>query len=371
MSVSSPKRKSKEEIEDKDKKSMKMSSPEQGKSAAVRGPIDFGEGKYSVGNNWLRTLVRHRAESFGVDGQPQKLPIFVAERTDKIVDVFKGMSDRNITAVPVLLRDERSFFGYLELADIVRYIVEHFGPRGEKEQDFWQLLRQESDFKDRTVNDMMKYPLQRKTQFLSVIRGYTAWAVFEPLGREPHVHRLAVIDRDSRQLYNLVTQGMVIRFIYDHIDKIGGVKNKPICEVDGTICKVVTVKDTSKTIDAFNHMVTKDIGAIAVVNDEDKLIGAISLRDIRMVSTDLRFFWRLQQSVGDYLTKMHEDWNVRHGRPARVVCITPNDTLEEAVKTLYGERLHTLFIVNNREEKKPVGVVNVKMIAKELVTVND
>jgi hypothetical protein len=46
----------------------------------------------------------------------------------------------------------------------------------------------------------------------------------EPLGREPNVHRIAVIDRESQQLYNLVTQSMVLRFIHDHIEIIGTIK---------------------------------------------------------------------------------------------------------------------------------------------------
>jgi len=206
---------------------------------------------------------------------------------------------------------------------------------------------------------------------LAVIRGYTAWAVVEPLGREPHVHRLAVIDRESRQLYNLVTQGMVIRFIFDNLEHLGSIKNKPLKEVDNAIIKVISVKSSSKTIEAFNHMVAKDIGAVAVVNDVDKLVGALSLRDIKLLSSDLRFFWRLHQSVGDFLTKMREDWNIRHGRPARVIYLTPDSTLEEAIKTLYHEKLHTIFLVNNEDDKKPVGLIRIKDIARELVTIND
>jgi len=356
----SPKRKERENAEDK------------GGVKNPRRELAGEEGRYAVGNEWLRALVTNRAESFGVDVQPQKMPIFVAERGDRLIDVFKGMSDRNITAVPVLLKDaEKSFFGYLELADIVRYIVEHFGKAGERDVDYWQMLREESDFKDKTVNDVMKYPVTRKTQFLAVVRGYTAWAVVEPLGREPHVHRLAVVDRDTRQLYNLVTQGMVIRFIYDHLDKVGNVKNKPLYEVEGAICKVISVKTRSKAIDAFTQMVTKDIGSVAVVNEYDKLVGALSLRDIKLLSTDLKFFWRLHQEVGDFLMKMNEDWNIRHGRPARTVCLTPDSTLADAIRGLYAEKLHTIFIVNNKEEKKPVGIIRIKDIARELVTITD
>jgi CBS domain-containing protein len=88
---------------------------------------------------------------------------------------------------------------------------------------------------------------------------------------------------------------MVIRFVFDNLDHLGSIKNKPLKEIDGAICKVISVK-SSKTIEAFNHMVAKDIGGVAVVDDHDQLVGALSLRDIKLLSSDLRFFWRLHQS---------------------------------------------------------------------------
>jgi hypothetical protein len=39
-------------------------------------------------------------------------------------------------------------------------------------------------------------------------------SVVEPLGREPHVHRLAVIDRDTRQVY-LLPLSIVLHMIGD------------------------------------------------------------------------------------------------------------------------------------------------------------
>jgi hypothetical protein len=53
------------------------------------------------------------------DVAPERLPIFVAERTDKLVDVFRGMWQKGITAVPVVLKGHRTLYGYLELMDVV------------------------------------------------------------------------------------------------------------------------------------------------------------------------------------------------------------------------------------------------------------
>jgi hypothetical protein len=37
----------------------------------------------------------------------------------------------------------------------------------------------------------------------------------------------------------------------------------------------------------------------------------------------------------------------------------------------YHEKLHQVYLVNNAEDKKPVGIVRIKDVARELVTIND
>lgn len=43
--------------------------------------------------------------SFTITGNAAQIPIWVANRNDKIVDVIKGLCDRNISAVPVLTKE--------------------------------------------------------------------------------------------------------------------------------------------------------------------------------------------------------------------------------------------------------------------------
>lgn len=68
---------------------------------------------------FLAALVYTRAEQLRV---PEN-KVFVAERTDKIVDVFRGLVNHNFLSVPVLQKTKHKWFGFLDLADIVLYVV--------------------------------------------------------------------------------------------------------------------------------------------------------------------------------------------------------------------------------------------------------
>lgn len=49
------------------------------------------------------------------------------------------------------------------------------------------------------------------------------------------------------------------------------------------------------------------ITGVAVVDDTGKLRGNLSLRDLKAMSTDARFFWRLYQTVENYIVKLKRE----------------------------------------------------------------
>jgi hypothetical protein len=91
-----------------------------------------------------------------------------------------------------------------------------------------------TEFNEKTVADLMRAPLSRRNVFVSaplpvasvrctakpaplsavvcqhpVSRGYSAWSVLEALAREPGLHRVPVVDRVTREMYNFVTGSQV------------------------------------------------------------------------------------------------------------------------------------------------------------------
>jgi len=128
------------------------------------------------------------------------------------------------------------------------------------------------------------------------------------------------------------------------------------------------------------------VTGVAVVDDTGKLKGNLSLRDLKAMSTDGRFFWRLYQTVDNYLTKLKKevkgklvplllewswsytpsfDYRLEGQRPKRVQSCKASDTLEHAINLLADHSIHRVYVVD--DAKKPIGVVTLKDVLCEIL----
>jgi len=119
----------------------------------------------------------------------------------------------NFLSVPVLQKTKHKWFGFIDLADIVLYVVQvsrfslhlvsvdhkepfltvhqNFGEEKlSMEEDFWKLVEREEEFQQKTVNDLMRYPLSRRNPFHPVKVGYSLLYAIEALAKEHNLHRI-------------------------------------------------------------------------------------------------------------------------------------------------------------------------------------
>jgi CBS domain-containing protein len=325
--------------------------------------------QWSTNAEFYRLLLQTKAEDFAIGDKPKKdTPIFVCYRTDKLVDVWKGLLKHNFLSCPVVLKEESKYFGFVDMVDIVKYLIAHFGPSNilGKEKDFWDLVEEEKTFATKTVNDVMTYPLSTRNPFHPVREGYSALAVVEALAKEESLHRVPVVD-NNRQMFNLVTQSQVIDFLHKNITRLGDKAFMPVGEIKGVLKPVISVKEESLAIDAFNLMVEKNISGIAVVDENGALKGNLSLRDIKLISYDARLFWRLQQSVKNFIAKLRTEWQSKHGRPRKLKKVKATATLQEVIKTLAENKIHRVYIWDP-VTKKAEGVISLKDVLSEIIS---
>jgi len=312
--------------------------------------------------------VHTKAEDFAISRPKTDSPIFVCYRTDVVVDVWRGLVKHNFLSCPVILKDTKKYFGFIDMFDIVKYILNHFGSSNilGKEKDFWDLVEEEKLFAKKTVNDLMTYPLSHRNPFHPVKEGYSALAVIEALAREENLYRVPVIDK-NRQMFNLVTQSQVVDFLARNLEHLGPKANKPIklCE-HAFKPRVLSVLEDSIAIDAFNSMVEKEVSGLAVVDKNGILCGNISLRDIKLISYDAKLFWRLQQTVKEFLTKLQDEYATKHGRPRSVIVATESDTFGTAIRILSEHQIHRIYVVDSN--KKAIGVLSLKDVLLEIIS---
>jgi len=291
--------------------------------------------------------------------------LFTADRSDKVVDVFQGLVKHNFLSVPVLTQVESKYYGFIDMFDIMNYIVVSIGEQKLRgSEDMWSLLRSETHFSTLQVNDIMKYPYKSSNPFHPVKGGYSLYYAIEALAKEQHLHRLAVIN-DERNLLSLVTQSLVVEFLKKNIDLIGSKINKPVREMQHVFHMVYKIRRDDSVISGFNLMREKSVYGIAVVDDADKLVGTLSVTDVKALYSDGQMFWRLFQTVGHFLDKLKKDYNEKHNR-TRIQTCKKDTTLKDVIFKLVDNKLHRLFIVD--DDTKVIGIISLKDVLQEIIS---
>jgi len=268
-----------------------------------RGLSSFPQKPYKTSMEFIYTLATTPVQRLPIPDNK----IFIAQRKDKIVDVWKGLIRHNFLSVPVLQAKGSKYYGFLDLADIVKYVVDTFGKDmvTQMSENYWEFVEKQEFFREKTVNDLMVYPLSRRNPFHPVTRGYSLFSAIELLARERGLHRVPVID-ENRKLVHLVTQSQVVLYLHQNIHALGEVKNKPAGLVQNFDVQVLAVREDSFIMEAFDLMLSRNVTGLAVVNVEGRLVGNLSLRDLKAVQNDARMFWRLTETVKKFHRQVEE-----------------------------------------------------------------
>jgi len=270
----------------------------------------------------------------------------------------------NFLSVPVLQKTKHKWYGFIEVGDIVGFYVEHFGDAlGDEGKKFWDTIAEKEGFMDITVGEVMKHPLTRANPFHPIMNGYSLYYAIETLAREEALHRVPIIDA-NRNLKSVLTQSQVIEFLYDNYDKLGLITNKPVGEMEGVLRDVHTIHEESRAIDGFKMMQKQNVSAVAVVDNDGKVVGNLSLRDLKAIRLENQLFARLFQTTQHFLRRLREEFP--SARPKTKQVVTVDDTLGHVIKVLVDHSIHRVYIVNS--DQKPIGVISLRNVLMDIIT---
>jgi len=289
--------------------------------------------------------------------------LYACHRDENLAACFKGLVDHNVTGCPVLTKGKKpKFFNFLEIWDIVEFVVNHFQSTGSlaDSKNFWNLIQQEEEFNKLTVSDVTKFPSSRKRlDSLPLPMEYSVLFACELMMREKNLHRLAVVeDVASRTPKSIITQSRIVKFICDNMDTLGDRKHRTVGEFPGVLSDVLTVPSSTKTIDAFISMSKEGFTGLPVVDNDGKLCALISMSDIKGMALDGSLFFRLYNTVWEFLQKMYTDYpNLRSAAP--IYC-KKTDNLESVIRTLTTHKLHRVPIVASDADKTVIGIITLR-----------
>jgi len=295
--------------------------------------------------------------------QPKTRKIVTCERGDTLPVVFKKLVDNNVLAVPVL-NQKGDYYGMVETFDIVRFVTEMFQDITNTAMiDLERLFQSDAKFNNAVVTDIMQWPLNKTNPFRPVNKGFSLYSAWEVLALS-NARRVPVIDQEGH-VADVVTQSMLIDFLWQNIEKIGNLAEKKISDLQSSHAPPVIVDGSSKAIIAFREMVRREIDHVAIVDSAGKLIDNLSLRDLRGIRPDVKVFYRLWSSVVEYKSKVREEYPEK--TPVGVLHVLPTDNLYTVIELMAVKHVHHIFVVDSYEKMKPVRVISQADVMREVL----
>jgi len=299
---------------------------------------------------------------------PKDQKLITVEARDPLPKAFKILVENNIWSAPVFESEKREYIGFIDLIDIVLYLVEILDNQKNnlgkveqtfsEEQDFYTLLEQVEKF-DLTVTDAIAgiskrnpmCPIRRKATVLEACRIFA----------NTHVHKLPILS-SPWHLAHVLSQLDVIQWLSENEEKLPNFGKQTLKETEIGIKPVISVSLSTSAKDAFKEIVKQKISAVAVVDSNGVLVANFSAKDIKKIEEDA-LFTRVQKNIKEYLTltKPHEK---PIQLPAPIYC-TLDSTLFQAIQALAKHRIHRVYVVNHKSQ--PVGVISLIDVIMEFI----
>jgi len=304
-------------------------------------------------------LTQIRAERL----QPRDRKVIHGSRSDLLPTVFQKLVDNNILSMPVVNKKGK-FSGVIDMLDIVRFIISLFDDIANTSLiDLETLFASDAKFSKTRVSEIIPYPYQRSNPFNPITKGYSLFASWEVLALSG-IHRVPIIS-ESGEIVDIVTQSMLVDFLWQNLEKIGKLAEKQVKDMKSQHTNFIIQRTSTKAIVAFKEMVDNNVDHVAVVNEKGMLVENLSARDLRGIRPDVKVFYRLWSSIAEFKAKAREEFPDR--TPATVLYALPSHTLYQVIETMALKHVHHVYVVDDEKSMKPIRVITQTDILREML----
>eukprot|EP01118_Nematostelium_gracile_P002785 TRINITY_DN130_c0_g1_i1.p1 TRINITY_DN130_c0_g1~~TRINITY_DN130_c0_g1_i1.p1 ORF type:complete len:336 (-),score=99.55 TRINITY_DN130_c0_g1_i1:126-1076(-) len=286
---------------------------------------------------------------------PKQENLVTIDSKQNVSSAFKALVTKNIYSAPVYDVTSKDWLGFIDLLDIVTYIVdifeqqESFHTKDKSNLDFYDLLEQVKEFDLGDAGKIVGLATGRSINLIP--SGSTVQQALEILLKTQGAHRLPIVN--GKELKSVLTQSALLSFINDHLKSLpASIRGKTIKESGIGLKKVISVRMDTKAIEAFRLMVKNRIHAVAVLDEKGHIFSNLSAKDIRILEKDA-LFTKLYKSTLDIVQLIRAE-NLNAVMPS--FTITADCTIEDAIKKLVVCKVHRLYVED--AQKNPIGVVS-------------
>jgi len=289
--------------------------------------------------------------------------VVTLDSTSSIYTCLMTFVETGILSAPVYDEASGEYLGFMDMMDVVRQLVDKFGEQHLQHHDALHAARQEAFFTTTHIKDIIDF--KDRNPFVAVAADTTLASLLDLFTADSkYVRRVAVVDpavAGRGQIVSIVSQFALISYISKHHSLI----SQPTTTVSAFYAAdkaVVSLSGGQSVLAAFQLMRNTGVSGVAVVDDSDRLIGSMSIRDLKgLVTSQGLVLSRLLLPARSYINLISEmSLDERH--PAVSVLLT--DTLVTTIDKLVAAGVHRLFVVDPKFH--PVGVVSLVDILRVL-----
>lgn len=176
------------------------------------------------------------------------------------------------------------------------------------------------------------------------------------------LRRVAVIGDDDK-FESVLSQSRIVRYIGNRPEyDIGDITNKTVEMVGIGKSPVISIDQKDKAINAFYRMFSLNISGIAVTKKNGKLVGNISLSDLRAIGKDAEMTSKMSLTAKEFVQQQAMD------DYPKLMVVTPNEKFLSVFWHLRSKWIHRVYVINNEEKRICMKVITLYDILKMFET---
>jgi len=290
--------------------------------------------------------------------------IIVIESKENLHDAFQKLLDNNILSAPVHDKEKNEFIGFLDVRDLVSFVVFVYDEQKVTDNTRLRDLLQHGtgQFKMPTTDGVTVSYLARRNRFASVQQDAPLLRVSEILAKG--VHRVPVVNGQGK-VVNVISQSSIVKYLADNLrDAIIENKNDPTIEALKIGTKpVLSVNKKATVISTYRQMDQKKRSGMALVDETGRFVGTTTGKDLglflenpTLAALNLPIFEHLQ-----IIRQKQTDIK------SPSISVFDHDRISRAIGLIAATRVHRVFVVDSEKDFRPVRVISITDILKYLM----
>ena len=258
--------------------------------------------------------------------------VYMVNEDDTLGTVFDKLVDYDVFAMPVSSLGGE-YAGMISYKDILDTTLDLFDKARRPIKGSITYASNKIEWRTTLVSEIMN------TEPAAVLSCQTLLTGVEAL-YYGNYKTIAVIDVNTKKVINVLTESMIMKFFEKHVREHAEFGDVAIREIR-PYNYVSSINQEKQAIAGFRRLLDEDISAMAIVDDENKIVDVLSVRDLKGIDTKTHTFRWLWNTAGFFKDQIrNKDAFVAYAP----ITLKPSNTLSDLLDKLQDNFIHRVFI---------------------------